>query len=318
MAKNKLYAPLATVINPLLDGTGIVIGKCYQNSKASEYYVEVTFAQDNGFKWSTVIPYIYRRSNLRLDTDTTVIEYLKSIKKYFTKEAMDTWKTVELKKWEDNANKRSDKNELVTIEFFKKLLSFTIEIEMPENPNPQRRFQDIKDRGYVVSIFPIGNKKWGKILVPIPLNAEMGYEVFSKQFKSRVIRLFQGVNAYESKKTPVGSLIPDHKFSEVRWDDETKGENPENMSDEDIINKFQLLDNQRNLKKREVCRICAQTGKRGVLYGIDYYPSGGPIWNPEIPQKGKEAEKGCIGCPWYDIQAWKKAVSEKLKGDRHD
>lgn len=313
MADDAVYAPISMAVNPLLEGSGISIGECYSNTKASEYYVAVTFKQDDGFEWRTVVPYIYRRSGLCLDNDEDVVEYLKSIKKYFTKEAMASWKQTELKRWDDAAEKREDKDSLVTIEFFKQLLSFKTEVEMPKNPNPQRRLQTIKDQGYTVAIYPVGNKKWGKVLLPIPLNAEMGYEVFTPQFKARVIRLLKGVNSYESKKTAVKSLIPDHKFSEVRWDEDTKGENPDDMSDADIIKKFQLLDNQRNQEKREVCRICAQTGKRGTLYGIEYYPVGGPEWDSSIPTTGKDAEKGCVGCPWYDIQAWKKAVIEKLQ-----
>lgn len=154
------------------------------------------------------------------------------------------------------------------------------------------------------------------MLLPIPLNPKMGYEVFTPQFKSRVIRLFNGINAYEAKKTAIKSLIPDHKFSEVRWDEDTKGENPMEMTDKEIIEKFQLLDNQRNQQKREVCRKCFQTGQRGKLFGIDFYPVGTGEWDKSVPQKGKAAEQGCIGCPWYDIEAWRKAINEILKKTR--
>ena len=66
-------------------------------------------------------------------------------------------------------------------------------------------------------------------------------------------------------------LIPDHKFPEIRWDADTKGENSDNMSVEEIVSKFQLLDNQRNLQKREVCRACFQTNKRRTLTEINSY-----------------------------------------------
>lgn len=84
------------------------------------------------------------------------------------------------------------------------------------------------------------------------------------------------------------------------------------MTDEEIIAKFQLLDNQRNQQKREVCRNCVQTGSRGKIFGIDYYPQGTDTWDGDIPKVGKDAERGCVGCPWYDIEAWRKAVNEKL------
>lgn len=69
------------------------------------------------------------------------------------------------------------------------------------------------------------------------------------------------------------------------------------MTDEEIIAKFQLLDNQRNLQKREICRNCVQTGRRGRLFGIDFYVVGDECWDATIPPTGKEAERGCIGCP---------------------
>ncbi len=305
------------MINKWLEGKGIKALHLLQNTKASDYFVKVVFSFDNDEDWTAVVPYKYRRSGLDINTEKDVAEYLVSIKPYFTKEIRKEWKKREWAKWEEVKKNVKNPEELVTIDFFKNLLSFKEEVDsFPDNPNPQRRFQDLKDQGYTISIYPIGGRKWGKMLLPIPLNPKMGYEVFTPQFKSRVIRLFNGINAYEAKKTAIKSLIPDHKFSEVRWDEDTKGENPMEMTDKEIIEKFQLLDNQRNQQKREVCRKCFQTGQRGKLFGIDFYPVGTGEWDKSVPQKGKAAEQGCIGCPWYDIEAWRKAVNEILKKAR--
>lgn len=300
-------------LNILLEGQGIEAKALLGNSKASEYYVRVTFIFPKE-KWDAVVPYIYRRSNLSLKNENEIAEYLIKIKPYFSMKARKEWVKREWSKWEERRAQFKNPEKFVTYGFFKTLISLKEEVSgFPENPNPQRRLQDIKDEGYTVSIYPVGNMKWGKMLLPLPLHAQMGYEVFTPQFKARVIRLFNGINAYEAKPTAHKSLIPDHKFSEVRWDDETKAENPMTMTDEEIIEKFQLLDNQRNQQKREVCRICYQTGERGRLFGINFYPVGGPKWDDTIPQKGKAAERGCIGCPWYDIEAWRKALNDKLK-----
>ena len=305
------------MINKWLEGKGIKALHLLQNTKASDYFVKVVFSFDNDEDWTAVVPYKYRRSGLDINTEKDVAEYLVSIKPYFTKETRKEWKKREWAKWEEVKKNVKNPEELVTIDFFKNLLSFKEEVDsFPDNPNPQRRFQDLKDQGYTISIYPIGGRKWGKMLLPIPLNPKMGYEVFTPQFKSRVIRLFNGINAYEAKKTAIKSLIPDHKFSEVRWDEDTKGENPMEMTDKEIIEKFQLLDNQRNQQKREVCRKCFQTGQRGKLFGIDFYPVGTGEWDKSVPQKGKAAEQGCIGCPWYDIEAWRKAINEILKKTR--
>lgn len=293
-------------INNLLRNTNIKIGDFQEHGKASECYIEVTFIQDDGFSWTTMVPYVNRRAGLFLETEEELVAYLKSIKPYFQKASMAKWKATERKEWE---NSRAD----ITKEFFFALLTFKPVTEFPPNNNPARRIQDIKDAGYTVAtIHHYQDRKSARILLPIPKSAEMDYETFTPQFKARVIRLLNGVNAYESKPTTPKGLIPDHKFSEVRWDKDTKAENPMDMSDEEVIQKFQLLDNQRNQQKREVCRHCFQTGIRGVIYGIPFFYQGGKNWDKTIPSVGKAAEKGCIGCAWYDIERWRTELIKRL------
>ena len=85
---------------------------------------------------------------------------------------------------------------------------------------------------------------------------------------------------------------------------------------DEIKAKFQLLTNQRNQQKREVCRNCYQTGKRGILFGIPFFYKGNENWDNNIPRTGKSAEKGCIGCGWYDIERWRNELIKLItKGD---
>ena len=291
----------------LLRRENIKVHELIDNNKASESYVRTTFIQDDGFKWDTVVPYVYRRTGLNIEAEQELAEYLISIKPYFRKNAMKEWKKQELKRGLIGGS--------VTPLFFNVLLSFKEEFErFPINPNSARRIQDIKDAGYTLASVPRPNglKGYNRILLPLPLHAKMGYETFTPQFKARVIRLLRERNAFEARVTAKKALIPDHKFSEVRWDDETKAENSMEMTDAEIIQKFQLLDNQRNQQKRVVCRKCFQEGIRGTIYGIDYFYEGNEKWDPNIPTKGKAAEKGCVGCPWYDIELWRKMINKKL------
>ena len=291
----------------LLRRENIKVHEFIDNNKASESYVRTTFIQDDGFKWDTVVPYVYRRTGLNIEAEQELAEYLISIKPYSRKNAMKEWKKQELKRGLIGGS--------VTPLFFNVLLSFKEEFErFPINPNSARRIQDIKDAGYTLASVPRPNglKGYNRILLPLPLHAKMGYETFTPQFKARVIRLLRERNAFEARVTAKKALIPDHKFSEVRWDDETKAENSMEMTDAEIIQKFQLLDNQRNQQKREVCRKCFQEGIRGTIYGIDYFYEGNEKWDPNIPTKGKAAEKGCVGCPWYDIELWRKMINKKL------
>ena len=296
------------ILQTLLRDTGISVSKIIENNKASEIYVKTKFVQDNGFEWDTYVPYVDRRAGLNIETEQDLAEYLKSLKPYFAKDAMRKWRQTEKKRGLIGGD--------VTPKFFEILLSFKEEFErFPMNPNSARRIQDIKDAGYTLASVPRpdGKKGFNRILLPIPLHAEMGYETFTPQFKARVIRLLNERNAFEARATAKKALIPDHKVSEVRWDDETKGENPMDMTDDEIIQKFQLLDNQRNQQKREICRKCFQEGVRGTIYGIDYFYKGTKLWDKNIPTKGKAAEKGCEGCPWYDIEEWRNRLNEALK-----
>lgn len=294
-------------INQNLKGSGILVSELIDNNKASEKYVRTTFKQSDGFEWKTVVPYYIRRSGLFIETEEELADYLKQIKPYFAEKSMYEWEKKERKKWVES---KAD----ITKQFFFRLLSFKEEIDFPANDNPARRIQDIKDAGYTLaSIANSDGRKTSRILLPIPLTAQIGYEIFTPQFKNRVIRLLKGINAYEAKPTAIKALIPDHKFSEVRWDAETKKENSMEMTDEEIIQKFQLLDNQRNQQKREVCRKCFQDNIRGQIFGIDYFGKGKTNWDEKMPKVGKAAEKGCEGCPWYDIEAWRKSLNQTIK-----
>ncbi len=296
------------ILSNLLINTGITVREFIENNKASENYVRTTFKQDDGFTWDTVVPYVDRRAGMDIKTEQELADYLISIKPYFQKKAMKRWKAQELNRGLIGGS--------VTPLFFKVLLSFKEEFErLPVNPNSARRIQDIKDAGYTIASVsrPKGLKGYNRILLPIPLHAEMRYETFSPQFKARVIRLLKERNAFEARVTAKKALIPDHKFSEVRWDEETKAENSMDMEDDEIIERFQLLDNQRNQQKREICRKCFQEGVRGTIYGIEFFYEGDKNWNSNIPTIGKAAEKGCVGCPWYDIEKWRKKLNDRLK-----
>lgn len=313
-------------VQEFLEGSNITVSEFLDNSKASEYYIRTKFIQDDGFTFSTIVPYVYRRTGLELRSEKEIADYLKSVKKYFTKEWTDAWVEKEKKecladieskkrKNEDKVSRGKKPTEIVTPYFLLELLTLqeTSGDKLPKNRNPQRRLQDLKDSGYTIPIVQYGREKTTSTLLPFPKHEEMGYEkAFTKQFKARVIRLLKQRNAFEAKETPVKSLIPDHKFSEVRWDEETKAENSMDMSDAEIIQKFQLLDNQRNQQKREVCRKCFQEGIRGTIYGINYFYEGNEKWDSSIPSKGKAAEKGCLGCPWYDIELWRKMLNKYI------
>lgn len=199
-------------------------------------------------------------------------------------------------------------NSDVTIHFFTELIKMKWTSQFPQNDNPQRRIQDIKEKGYTIASRRNGRKA-ERLLLPIPRGVETGYEVFSAKFRKKAIETLNQINVYELSSANKHGLLPDHKFPEIRWDEQTRKENPDEMSETEIKQKFQLIDNQRNQQKREVCRKCFQTGARGKIFGLNYFYLGNETWDEKIPKLGKDAEKGCVGCGWYDIQKWRDSLN---------
>lgn len=290
------------------------------HSKASEKYVDVTFHFLNK-EWSGWIPVEYRRTGLELKTDEEISEHIKLIYSIMEKIPTNEWLEEEEKYWEKEKPRAT-----TTKEFFTKLSEGgwkCREHELPSNPNFARRIQDLKEFGYTLATNThlycesCGKNTTHLNLVPIPRIhiAGNGYETWSPKLKKRILKVLKNYDAYEGKK---GShLLPDHKFSEIRWDESTKEENPDTMTDEEIIAKFQLLTNQRNQHKREACRTCFQTNKRQYPFGINYFSDGTEDWDKEIPKKGKEAEKGCIGCGWYDLESWRRKLIEDISKNKN-
>jgi hypothetical protein len=291
------------------ENTGIEIIGLRQDLKSSEKYIDVIITQDNGFVYECSIPYFYRRTGLFIENTEDLFEYLISIKKYFTEEFINEFQDSEVKFWNENV-KGSD----VTIHFFNELIKMKWTSDFPQNDNPQRRIQDIKEKGYTIASRRNGRKA-ERLLLPLPRGSQTGYETFSIAFRKKALETLGYINVYELSTANKHGLLPDHKFPEIRWDENTKSENLDTMSVEEIKEKFQLIDNQRNQQKREVCRKCFQTGNRGKLYGTDYFYEGNENWPHSIPKIGKEAEKGCIGCGWYDIQMWRDSLNKLILND---
>lgn len=287
------------------------------NSKASEVYVPVCFTYTNS-KWEGYVPIEYRRTGVYIDfgDKEKLYPYLNFIYVQMKPEKVKIWKEKQKEFWKTKPNASTTK------EFFDTLAKGGWKCgacEMPRNPNPQRRIQDLKEFGYTIATdlaryCPHCKKNTSqRILLPIIRggNEGNGYETWTPTLRKRIIDVLGGVDVYENTYNP--HCLPDHKFSEIRWDDETKGENPDTMTDEEICKKFQLLTNQRNQQKREVCRNCFQTGKRGYPFGIKFYYVGSEDWDKTIPAKGKQAERGCEGCGWYDMAEWRKQLLKKVE-----
>ena len=285
--------------------------------KASEAYVDIEFKSETNELLKISVPVNYRRTGIDASSAEECVEIIRSASESFYRKNLESWKADAQKFWES-----CDKN--VTHLFFdamnKHLGKWVCQgCQLPQNPNWARRTQEIKEQGYTVATAPKkACKKCGKsmthlMLLPIQRGAKTGYETWSAKLRSRILSVLGSYDAYEGCVRPSNGLLPDHKFPEIRWDDATKMKNSDTMTDEQIRTKFQLLNNQRNQQKREVCRQCCQTGQRGYPFGIKYFYQGSMTWPENTAKRGIAAEDGCKGCAWYDFEAWRTSIVSKLE-----
>lgn len=287
------------------------------HSKASETYIDVVFnyPQDRQ-AWNGAVPVEYRRTGTFAKDEVEMAKMINHAYDLMQPKNRPSWLKEQRAFW-DACNKS------VTRPFFEVLGSFKwtcVHCGLPNNPNWARRFQDIKEFGYTTATHTrmlcgnCGKNTTHVILLPLPRGVETGYEGWTPKARERMLKVLGSYDAYEDCVR--GSLLPDHKFPEIRWDETTREENPEDMPEAAIRAKFQLLSNQRNQQKREVCRACFQTGKRGKPFGINFFYEGNESWPQNIPKIGKTSERGCIGCGWHDLALWRRKLNAFLENHK--
>ena len=294
----------------------ITKGEMRFHTKASEKYIDAIFVYEKMPSYECSIPIEYRRTGTEI-SDSDIDSYLEDVYEKIDPDNWEGWINEQREFWITKPN--AD----ITKGFFDVLARnfewCCVSCKLPQNPNWARRIQDLKEFGYTIST---NTKRYCKkckrnttqlILIPLPKGGITGYETWSKELREHIINTLKIYNVFEARITKKEGLLPDHKFPEIRWDEETKRISLEKLTTEEIKKDFQLMTNQRNQQKREICRLCYQTGQRGIIYGIPYFYRGNEFWDTNIPQRGKEAEKGCVGCAWYDIEHWRNELIKRLK-----
>jgi len=289
----------------------IEVFRIRHHEKASESYIDVIFKYDK-IIWEGSVPIEYRRTGTSTEDETDIVNLLKNIYVLMNPNNFESWSNDQDVYWRET-------NKKVTHPFFEGLKDCKwkcVSCQLPKNPNWARRIQDLKELGYTLSTntnmrCDTCNKNTTHlILLPIPRGDSTGYEIISPGLKGNIIKILNSFDVYEDRMRT--SLLPDHKFPEIRWDKDTRENNPADMNKSEIREKFQLLSNQRNQQKREVCRKCYHSGIRGYPFGIKFYYEGNAHWPVGIPTQGKDAEKGCVGCGWYDMERWRALLNKKI------
>lgn len=298
----------ATEITEAVADSDIRVIGFFVHKKASEKYA-VTLYREKGCSKEWLIPYQYRRTNTFIDTLKDLVELLRTAKSRLTQQSIESYK----KRIQGQTVSMFGRGANVTIPIFERLLNNCGEWVLNkdfDNENPQRRIQDIKETGFTLATkFGEGRATYHMLLPFEPVKAAT-YETIPANVRNMIFKVHGGINAYTGTPSST-SCLPDHKFPEIRWDKDTPDSN-ENLTPQEMLEKFQIVPENINQMKREVCRGCFQTGKRGKLNGINYFYKGKEDWDSSIPKTGKAAEKGCVGCFWYDMLAWRKSLHEKL------
>ena len=139
----------------------------------------------------------------------------------------------------------------------------------------------------------------------------------SKKFINKALAVFSSRDVVENSVRTPSQVTIDHKLPRIRWTQEVSEllTDYSNMTENDIRTHFQLLKKSNgsvshNLLKSRACETCLKTGRRGEPFGISFYYSGGTRWEP----LDKKDPTGCIGCGWYDFEAWRTKLNEVLRG----
>lgn len=124
--------------------------------------------------------------------------------------------------------------------------------------------------------------------------------------KQRIFKLYDYREALTGRKRNPKDLTVDHRVPNIRWPENEKPYD-QNISDEELRNRFQLLTNEDNLWKSRMCEECKKSGKRQPFLGIYYFYEGTEDYNESI---------GCRGCGWYDPDSWRRSLNNLIKNLR--
>lgn len=291
-----------------IQSDGIQIEESYIHKKLKQKIVKTKFVQDDGFEFTTYVPYIDMNKGINNLDIKSIARYLRSIKKYFTQSWIESWKREQEMLWDTEYSNREETKPFLLLQ-----LSLRLENDTLGNANYASRLRDLRKIGYTITTIHVKGEGYHRIMLPLPTHPESKYEKVPKNITQTLARLKRCIEAYSGEKMDKDFLLADHKFPESRWDENTPEVNDSYMSETEILRKFQLLDNASNLRKKQMCESCAESGRRPSMYGISFFYRGSEKWDDSIPIRGQEAEKGCVGCPWYDIEEWKKELNKLLK-----
>lgn len=295
-----------------MNSCAISFGEVFLLEKTSDKFLEVKFNYGR-YIWDGALPIEVQSHGFSI-TEQEARKSAEDFAKMLTLEQRQVWKKTAISRWRDRESQ--------TFKVFEAMLSGEWECRgcgpVPKvNPQPAARIRDIKKSGFFIASkrkICRGNCRGTQmhdLLVMIDPPEDTTKNELRKPISPRLAERITSVlgrreSVFDQVRTSK-ELVIDHKFPSQRWS-KPESDNNELMSDAQIKSKFQLLNNQTNLLKSRECDRCVSEGIRGQFMGIRWYYSGNGNW-----RGAKDDEKGCIGCPWYDVSRWKEQLSIALK-----
>lgn len=118
----------------------------------------------------------------------------------------------------------------------------------------------------------------------------------------RVLKIYDQREAIFNRKKHPKELTVDHRIPNIRWK-KSEAKFEKSISDQEVIEKFQLLTNEDNLLKSRNCEKCFETDIRQPFLEINFFYKGTKEFKDQI---------GCQGCGWFDPNKWKKSLNKLL------
>ena len=248
-----------------------ILGEKFTPEKTSDQFWSVTFEYPNE-KWMGALPLRLKYQGFEI-SEIQFMDRINSWKSSLILEQRNIWYKKAIATWENHDTQ--------TFKVFEALKSGQWECRVcgpvPKvNPQAASRIRDIKKRGFIVASERRQCQKCRQVqmhdvLVMIDLPTTITKPELRKPI-SPILRerIFKVLNHRESVFDQVRTskeLIVDHKFPSQRWNT-PESDNPDNLSESLIKNKFQILSNQTNLLKSRECDRCVFEGIRGQFMGI--------------------------------------------------
>lgn len=296
----------------------IKTGELFKLHGMDDYYLDVIFRYKGLPPWNGCIPIKskYHGVNINQNKDD-VFEWVEQCYNELNPTNVGTWNKEQDKYWE-KINSVDTRAVFDVLNGDKSTTSWMCRKcggVQAVNPQAAARIKNLKERGYFIATKKImcpncGSSQFHDILIRLNRHSANinNRNTISVSLRKRIKEVLPLKDACFDTPQKKSELVIDHKFPSTRWiNGETQNNNE--MTDDEIRNKFQLLTNQTNLQKERYCKRCMSEGIRGDFFGIKWYSEGDETWQGV----NNADENGCKGCPWYDLNDWKEKFNEKLR-----